>query len=158
MLKYWPGKYDVVSNPGGVDVVSMDIYQANVSYWYNHGNPATWEQVQSDTSLTTIDLDWVTAFATREGLKVALSEYGAGAPESKGANSGHGLDDGVFTAGAIAWINSLPPALFLWSSWSDNDPADDIVTPGANPAEQQAWITAWRNTQFTGAWWNTSTP
>jgi hypothetical protein len=156
--QYWPGVYDASTNPGGVDVISMDFYQANISHYYNGGNPSTWAMAQSDMSFTTIDLDWMTAFAQQQGIKVALSEYAAGADASKGAGTGPGLDDGTWTAASIAWMNSLPPGLFLWADWSDDAPADDIVTKGANPAEQAAWISAWGKTDFSGTWWSGPAP
>jgi hypothetical protein len=158
VMKYWPGVYDAANNPGGVDVISMDFYQANISMYYNGGKPSTWAMAQSDTAFTTINLDWMTAFAEQEGVKVALSEYAAGAPASKGAGAGAGLDDGTWTAGSIAWMNSLPPGLFLWANWSDDAPADDIETNGANSAEQAAWISAWGKTHFSGTWWSGPAP
>ena len=158
VMEYWPGAYDKVSNPGGVDVVSMDFYQANISQYNNGGKQSTWAMMQSDTAFTTINLDWMTAFAQQQGIKVALSEYGAGAPASKGANSGAGLDDGTWTASSIAWMNGLPPGLFLWANWSDDEPADDIETKGANPAEQAAWVAAWGKTHFSGTWWSGPAP
>ncbi|HEY1694537.1 MAG TPA: hypothetical protein VGG39_20345 [Polyangiaceae bacterium] len=147
---YWPGAYDATTNPGGVDVVSIDFYQANISQYNNGGKQSSWAMAQSTG---TIDLDWVVSFAQSKGVKVALSEYGAGSPSSKGEGSGAGLDDGAWTAASIAWMQSLPAGLFLWTSWSDDAPADDIVTAGANPAEQAAWSTAWNGTHFGGAWW-----
>ncbi len=152
---YWPGAYDATNNPGGVDVVSMDFYQANISQYNNGGKTSTWALAQSGV---TIDLDWMVAFAQKNGVKVALSEYGAGAPSSGGEGSGKGLDDGAWTASSIAWMNSLPPGLFLWTAWSDDAPADDIVTAGANPNEQAAWKTAWNGTHFAGTWWNGTAP
>ena len=154
-MPYWPGVYDATTNPGGVDVVSMDFYQADISQYNNGGNQSTWALAQSGV---TIDLDWMTSFAESTGIKVALSEYAAGSPSSKGIGSGAGLDDGTWTAASIAWIGSLPPGLFLWSSWSDDAPADDIVTPGANPAEQSAWLAAWKGTHFAGTWWQGAAP
>jgi hypothetical protein len=158
VLQYWPGVYDATTNPGGVDVVSMDFYQANISHYNNDGNQSTWAMVQSDTAFTTINLDWMTAFAQKQGVKVALSEYAAGNETSHGDGSGPGLDDGTWTAASIAWMNSLPPNLLLWADWSDDAPADDIVTKGANPAEQAAWISAWGNTRFRGTWWRGAVP
>ncbi len=121
----------------------------------NGGKQSTWAMAQSGNTgvLPNINIDWVVNFAKAKGVKVALSEYGAGAPTSKGEGSGPGLDDGVWTADAIAWMNALPPGLFLWTDWSDDEPADDIVTPGANPVEQSAWIAAWKGTHFGGSWW-----
>jgi hypothetical protein len=98
------------------------------------------------------------AFAQKNGVKIALSEYGAGAPSSGGEGSGHGLDDGTWTAASIAWMNSLPAGLFLWTAWSDDAPADDIVTAGANPNEQAAWKSTWLGTRFAGSWWNGTPP
>jgi hypothetical protein len=147
---YWPGTYDASNNPGGVDVISMDFYQANISQYNNGGKQSTWAMAQSSG---TINLDWMTAFAKTKGVKIALSEYGAGAPSSKGEGGGAGLNDGTWTAAAIAWIKAQPAGFFLWTDWSDDAPADDIVTPGANPAEQAAWTAAWKGTHFAGAWW-----
>jgi hypothetical protein len=152
---FWPGVYDATTNPGGVDVVSMDFYQANISQYNNGGNQSKWALAQSGV---TIDLDWMTTFAQSMGVKVALSEYGAGSSSSKGIGGGPGLDDGTWTAASIAWMNALPPGLFLWTSWSDDAPADDIVTAGANPAEQTAWTAAWKGTRFGGTWWPGTPP
>jgi hypothetical protein len=152
---YWPGAYDATNNPGGVDVVSMDFYQANISQYNNSGKQSPWSLAQSGV---TIDLDWMTSFAQQKGIKVALSEYGAGSPSSGGEGSGPGLDDGTWTTASIAWINGLPAGLFLWTSWSDDAPADDIVTAGANPAEQAAWTAAWSGTHFGGTWWQGAPP
>ena len=151
---YWPGSYDSANNPGGVDVVSMDCYQANISQYNNGGAKSAWSLAQSGV---TISVDWMVAFANAHGVKIALSEYGAGSPSSGGLGSGAGLNDGTWTAASIAWMNAQPPGFFLWSLWSDDAPADDIVTSGANPAEQAAWTAAWRGTHFGGAWW-TGTP
>jgi hypothetical protein len=151
---YWPGAYDATSNPGGVDVVSMDFYQANISKYNNGGKQSAWSLAQSGT---TIDLDWMVTFAQAKGVKIALSEYGAGSPSSGGEGSGAGLDDGAWTAASIAWMNAQPPGFFLWTAWSDDAPADDVVTPGANKAEQAAWGSAWSGTHFGGTWW-TGTP
>ena len=152
---YWPGAYDATNNPGGVDVVSMDFYQANISQYNNGGKQSAWALAQSGV---TIDLDWMVAFAQTNGVKIALSEYGAGSPSSAGEGSGPGLDDGTWTAASIAWMNAQPPGFFLWTSWSDDEPADDIVTPGANPAEQAAWSAAWQGTRYAGAWWTGQPP
>jgi len=152
---YWPGAYDATTNPGGVDVISIDFYQANISQYNNGGQQSSWALAQSGT---TIDLDWVAAFAQKNGVRIALSEYGAGSSSSGGIGSGHGLDDGVWTAASIAWINAQPPGFFLWSLWSDDAPADDIVTPGANPGEQAAWTSAWGGTHFAGTWWTGNAP
>jgi hypothetical protein len=156
---YWPGAYDATTNPGGVDVVSMDFYQANISQYNNGGMTSTWAMAQSvSASSGPIVLDWMITFAQKENVKVALSEYGAGAPSSKGIGSGKGLDDGTWTADSIAWMNGLPPGLFLWTDWSDDEPADDIVTKGANPMEQSAWLSAWKGTHYGGTWWRGVTP
>jgi hypothetical protein len=152
---YWPGAYDANSNPGGVDVVSMDFYQANISQYNNGGKQSTWALAQSGV---TIDLDWMVAFARKNGVKIALSEYGAGSPSSKGEGSGPGLDDGTWTAASIAWMNSQPAGFFLWTAWSDDAPADDIVTAHSNPNEQAAWSAAWKGTHFGGTWWGGTSP
>lgn len=147
---YWPGAYDAATNPGGVDVISMDFYQANISQYNNGGKQSTWAMAQSTG---TINLDWMASFAKSKGVKIALSEYGAGSSNSKGQGSGAGLNDGMWTAASIAWINAQPPGFFLWTNWSDDAPADDIVTAGANPAELAAWKAAWKGTHFAGTWW-----
>jgi hypothetical protein len=147
---YWPGVYDASTNAGGVDVISMDFYQANISQYNNGGNQSAWAMAQSGG---TINLDWMVTYAQTKGVKIALSEYAAGAPSSGGEGSGAGLDDGTWTTAAIAWINSQPAGFFLWTMWSDDAPADDIVTAGANPAEQAAWKAAWKGTHFGGTWW-----
>jgi hypothetical protein len=116
--------------------------------------PTTW-QPQSGA---TIDLDWMTTFAQQQGVNVALSEYAAGNGTSMGADTGTGLDDGVWTASAIQWMNGQPPGFFLWADWSNAPPADDIVTPCANPAEEQAWVAAWGNSSFNGTWWGGAAP
>jgi hypothetical protein len=152
---YWPGAYDATNNPGGVDVISMDFYQANISPYNNGGNQSTWSMAKSGG---TINLDWMVAFAKGAGMKIALSEYAAGGPNSKGLGSGAGLDDGTWTAASVAWIESQPPGFFLWTNWSDDQPADDIVTPGSNPAEQAAWSGAWKGTHFGGHWWQGTPP
>jgi len=137
----------------------MDFYQANISHYNDDGGTSTWAMAQSGTSSSgPIVLDWMITFAKKESVKVALSEYGAGAPSSKGLGSGPGLDDGAWTQASIAWMTGLPAGLFLWSNWSDDEPADDIVTMGANPAEQAAWTAAWRGTRFGGTWWKGATP
>jgi hypothetical protein len=154
---YWPGAYDAKTNPGGVDVVSMDFYQANISHYNNGDKQSSWALAQSGV---TIDLDWVVDFAKKNSVKIALSEYGAGGPTSGGEGQGPdgGLDDGVWTAASIAWMNAQPPGFFLWTAWSDDAPADDIVTPGANPAEQAAWSAAWKGTHYAGSWWTGAPP
>jgi hypothetical protein len=156
---YWPGAYDATTNPGGVDVVSMDFYQANISQYNDKGATSTWAMAQSVSSSSgPIVLDWMITFAQAHKVKVALSEYGSGAPSSKGIGSGPGLDDGTWTADSIAWMNGLPAGLFLWTDWSDDAPADDIVTKGANPMEQAAWLSAWKGTHFGGTWWKGTPP
>jgi hypothetical protein len=156
---YWPGAYDATTNPGGVDVVSMDFYQANISQYNDDGNTSTWAMAESGAQGSgPIVLDWMVTFAQTNHVKVALSEYGAGAPKSNGIGTGPGLDDGVWTTASIAWMNSLPAGLFLWANWSDDEPADDIVTSGANPAEQAAWMTAWKTTHYGGTWWKGTPP
>jgi hypothetical protein len=156
---YWPGAYDPKTNPGGVDVVSMDFYQANISQYNDMGMTSTWSIAQSgNASSGPIVLDWMVAFAKTQNVKIALSEYGAGAPASKGIGNGPGPDDGTWTEGSIAWMNALPAGSFLWANWSDDAPADDIVTKGANPAEQAAWTSAWGHTAFGGSWWKGAPP
>jgi hypothetical protein len=152
---YWPGAYDAASNVGGVDVVSMDFYQANISEYNNGGKQSAWSLAQSGV---TIDLDWMVTFAKSKGVKIALSEYGAGTKTSGGEGSGPGLDDGPWTAASIAWMNAQSPGFFLWTAWSDDEPADDIVTANANPAEQAAWSAAWKGTRFGGSWWAGTAP
>jgi len=153
---YWPGAYNATSNPGGVDVISIDFYQANISQYNNGGKQSTWAMAQSGS---TINLDWMVAFAKQKGVKIALSEYGAGSPSSKGlGGGGTGLNDGTWTAASVAWIESQPSGFFLWTNWSDDAPADDIVTPGSNPSEQAAWSAAWKGTHFAGNWWKGTAP
>ncbi len=152
---YWPGAYDAIENPGGVDVISIDFYQANISAYNNGGKQSAWALAQSGT---TISVDWMVAFAQKNKVKIALSEYGAGMPSSNGLGSGKGLDDAAWTAASIAWMNAQPAGFFLWSSWSDDEPADDIVTVGSNPNEQAAWTAAWRATHFGGTWWTGIAP
>ena len=152
---YWPGAYDATNNPGGVDVLSIDFYQANISQYNNNGKQSTWALAQSGV---TISIDWMVAFAKKNGVKIALSEYGAGSSSSNGLGTGAGLDDGTWTAASIAWMNAQPPGFFLWTLWSDDAPADDIVTKGANPAEQAAWTAAWKGTHFGGTWWSGTAP
>ena len=152
---YWPGAYDAGTNPGGVDVISMDFYQANISQYNNGGKQSAWSLAQSGV---TIDLDWMVAFAEKYGVKIALSEYGAGSSSSSGEGSGAGLDDGAWTAASIAWMNAQPPGFFLWSAWSDDAPADDIVTAQANAKEQAAWSASWKGSHFAGTWWTGTAP
>ncbi len=137
----------------------MDFYQANISQYNNGGMQSAWSLAQSGVS---IDLDWMVAFAKKYGVKIALSEYGAGSPSSNGEGSGAGLDDGTWTAASIAWMNAQPPGFFLWTAWSDDAPADDIVTAQANPKEQAAWSAAWNGTHFagcpSGCWWTGTAP
>jgi hypothetical protein len=142
---YWPGAYDAQNNPGGVDVISIDFYQANITTYYKQ---TTWAYAQSGA---TINVDWMVAFAKSKNVKIALSEYGAGNANSKGEGSGPGLDDGAWTAASIVWMNSQPPGFFLWSLWSDDAPADDIVTLDANPKEQASWKAAWSGTHYAGS-------
>jgi hypothetical protein len=156
---YWPGAYDAQSNPGGVDVISMDFYQANITQYNNGGTTSTWAMAQSTSASSgPIVLDWMVTFAQSKNVKIALSEYGAGKPGSNGIGSGPGLDDGTWTQDAIAWMNGLPKGLLLWTNWSDDEPADDIVTAGANPKEQAAWIAAWKGTHYGGTWWKGTPP
>jgi hypothetical protein len=160
---YWPGAYDASTNLGGVDVVSMDFYQANISQYNDMGQTSTWAMAQSGADggaqgSGPIVLDWMVTFAQANKVKVALSEYGAGNPKSNGIGSGPGLDDGTWTAASIAWMNGLPPGMLLWTNWSDDEPADDIVTSGANPAEQAAWIAAWKGTHYGASWWTGAAP
>lgn len=160
---YWPGAYDASNNPGGVDVVSMDFYQANISQYNDVGKTSTWAMAESGADAGAqgagpIVLDWMVTFAQQNKVKLALSEYGAGNSKSSGIGSGPGLDDGTWTAASIAWMNGLPSGLLLWTNWSDDEPADDIVTSGANPAEQAAWIAAWKGTHYGASWWTGAAP
>ncbi len=160
---YWPGAYDASNNLGGVDVVSMDFYQANISQYNDVGKTSTWAMAQSGADAGAqgagpVVLDWMVGFAQQNKVKLALSEYGAGNSKSGGIGSGPGLDDGTWTAASIAWMNGLPPGLLLWTNWSDDGPADDIVTSGANPAEQAAWIAAWKGTHYGASWWKGPAP
>jgi hypothetical protein len=160
---YWPGAYDAATNLGGVDVVSMDFYQANISQYNDMGQTSTWAMAQSGADggaqgSGPIVLDWMVTFAQENKVKIALSEYGAGDSKSGGIGSGPGLDDGTWTAASIAWMNGLPPGLLLWTDWSDDEPADDVVTSGANPAEQAAWLAAWKGTRYDASWWTGPAP
>jgi hypothetical protein len=147
---YWPGAYDATGNPGGVDVISMDVYQADVTQIEDAGAPLSWALAQGGED---INLDWMTDFAQQQGVKVALSEYAAGNSASMGADTGRGADDGTWTMGAIQWMNGQPPGFFLWATWSGAAPADDIITPCGNYDEQQEWVDMWRYTKFAGTWW-----
>ena len=111
-MDYFPGA-------AYVDVVSMDFYE----------NPLApdWPTVQSGG---TYNLDWLVSFARANGLKVALSEWGA-------AN-----DDGTFITSAANWMNSLG-SLFVYSDYSWYEPADQLWEVGTMPNEQAAWKAAW---------------
>lgn len=158
---FWPGLYNASTNPGGADVVSVDFYQANVTQYYTGGVQATWAQTLTGNNGAVPGIQYYQNFAQAQGAKFAWAEWGAGSPSSKGAYSGAGLNDGAWTTGAIAYINSLPAGFFLWTLWGNDPPADDIVTAGANPAEQAAWINAWQKTIFGGTgstWWKGALP
>jgi hypothetical protein len=145
---YWPGTFDSEKNPGGADVVSMVLYEADVQ-------SDAWANAQEGG---TVNLDWMADYAQRNGLKMALAEYAAGTPNSNGIGSGTQLDDGAWTTAAIGWMNAQPAGVFLWESWSGYPEADDLVTPGANPQEQAAWKAAWSGTSFGGTWWDGAAP
>ena len=92
---YWPGAYDATSNPGGVDVISIEFLSGEHFAIQQGGKQSAWALAQSGV---TIDLDWMVAYAQKNGVKIALSEYGAGSSSSNGETSGTGLDDGTWTA------------------------------------------------------------
>ncbi len=96
--------------------------------------------------------------ARKSHLAPAVRADRTAGPSSKGAGTGAGLDHGTWTAASIASMNSLPKGLFLWADWSDDAPADDLETAGANPAEQAAWTSAWGKTRFAGSWWKGPAP
>lgn len=148
---YWPGAYNASTNPGGADCISCDVYQGNV------GVGSAWSSTQSGGFY---NLDWMTTFATAQGVKVCLAEYGAGAnpPDSGFLPSGvPGKNDGTWVAASIAWMNSLG-SQFIYQNWSDDEPADDIMTVGANPLEQAAWVNAWKTKKTVAAWWGGAAP
>jgi len=109
-----------------VDIISMDFYQSN--------NGGEWSNTQSQG---TYNLDWLANYAKQHNAKVGLSEWGAT------------HDDGSFVADAAKWMNSLGD-LFVYHMYSQYEPADQVVNPGENPNEQAAWISAWRNTYYSG--------
>ena len=109
-----------------VDIVSMDFYE---------GDDGNWATTQSGG---TYNLDWLASFARQEGVKVGFSEWGAS------------YGDAAYITSAANWMNSLG-SLFVYSIYSSYAPADQVVTPGAFPAEQSAWIGAWGNTQYGGS-------
>jgi beta-mannanase len=109
-----------------VDIISMDFYQSN--------NGGEWSNTQSKG---TYNLDWLVSFAKSHGCKVGLSEWGAA------------HDDGSFISDGAKWMNSLGD-LFVYHMYSQYAPADQVVNPGENPVEQAAWISAWRNTYYSG--------
>jgi hypothetical protein len=148
---YWPGKYDADTNPGGVDVISTVFYEGILG----KTGKADWATIQSGGG---IDLDWMVSYARQQGVKIALSEYAAGAAASGGEGTGTGLDDGAWVASSIAWMNAQPAGFFLWEEWSGYPAADDLITPGADPNEEAQWIAAWRDTRFTGTWWKGTPP
>jgi len=116
-LQYWPGKEYV-------DIISMDIYQKDLGgEWNNAVSGGHW------------NLNWLVQFAKTNGVKVALSEWGA-------AN-----DDASYVNDPADWMNSLG-TLFDYSVYSQYEPADQVINPGQNPNEQQAWIQKWRNTEY----------
>ena len=161
ILSYWPGAYNATTNPGGADVVSLDFYEAAIAKWNNNGMQPTWAMTQSFTGLTNPpstggwSLDDLTAFATAQGVKVGMPEYGPGSAAmynnaSGGEGSGVSSDDSAWITGNIAWINSLG-SQFLYSVWSPWQPADDMLSGGAasvSPKEQAAIVKAWGTTHF----------
>ncbi len=110
-----------------VDVVTMDIYQSDLG--------GAWTRAQSQGAT---NLDWLVAFARQHNVRVGLSEWGAA------------KDDASYITDAAAWMASLGP-LFAYSVYSCYAPADQVVQAGSNPAEQAAWIEAWRNTAYVPA-------
>ena len=106
---YWPGAYDATSNPGGVDVVSMDFYQANISQYNNGGKQSSWALAQSGV---TIDLDWMVAFAQQHGVKIRAQRVRRGKPieqrrRKRGRTRRRRVDRSVDR------VDELPAARFL---------------------------------------------
>ena len=155
ILNYWPGAYDATNNPGGADIISLDVYGGNVDV-NNGGNHAPWAAAQSFTGLArpsgSWSLDTMVAFAKQQGVKVGMGEYGPGtaamsAAFSGGEGSGIGSNDGNWAQDCITWINSLG-SLFAYTVWSPWPPADDLLAPDTDPAEQTVWKTMWGQTHF----------
>jgi len=164
--RYWPGAYHATNNPGGADIVSLDVYGGNVDLANNGGHHAAWAGAQSYTGLSkppvagTWNLDTLVSFARANGVRVGMSEYGPGtAAMSTGGTGGEGsklgANDGAWSQANIDWLNSLG-SLLVYSVWSPWEPADDIEAAGTNPNDQAAWKTAWGNTYFDrslGGWY-----
>ena len=91
---YWPGAYEARRNPGGADIVSLDVYGGNVDRGSNGGNHATWAAVQSYAGLSnppaagTWNLDTLVSFARAHGVRVGMAEYGPGTAAMAAAGSG----------------------------------------------------------------------
>jgi hypothetical protein len=159
---WWPGAYNGGSNPGGADVVSIQCYQSVVSHTLTGDNVSAW----SDATGATRGITFAQTWASNNSVKFALSEWGAGSVAqltngTGGDGGGLGQNDGTWTQAAISYINGLSAGFFLYSLWSNLSPADDIFTPSANPSEQSAWISSWRNTTFGGSnasWWTGTFP
>ncbi|MGD0109090.1 MAG: hypothetical protein ABSC06_34410, partial [Rhodopila sp.] len=167
VASYWPGAYHATSNPGGADIVSLDIYGGNIDRFLNGGKHAAWAATQSFTGLAnpppagTWNLDTLVSFARANGVRVGMSEYGPGTAAMSAAGTGGegsrlGANDGVWAQANIDWLNSLG-SLLVYSIWSPWEPADDIEAAGTNPNDQAVWKTNWRNTYFDrslGGWYN----
>jgi hypothetical protein len=166
IASYWPGAYDATTNPGGADVVSLDVYEGNVARANNGGNQPTWAGTQSFTGLSnppaagTWNLDTLVDFARAHGVKVGMAEYGPGNSAMSlgflgGEGSGYTSNDGAWAQGAIDWINSLG-GLFLYTVWSAWPPADDMEASRMSPAEHTVWKKMWGSTHFDrnlGGWY-----
>jgi hypothetical protein len=167
ITSYWPGTYDAATNPGGADVVSLDVYEGNVARANNGGIQPTWAGIQSYTGLSnppvagTWNLDTLVAFARAHGVKVGMAEYGPGTAAMShgflgGEGSGYSSDDAAWAQGSIDWINSLG-SLFLYTVWSAWPPADDMESSRVGPAEHTVWKNMWGSTYFDrnlGGWYN----
>jgi len=114
---YWPGSQYV-------DIISQDIYQKNLGGDWNHAMTSG-----------TYNVNWMVNFAKQNGIKVALSEWGA-----------YG-DDASYINDPAKWMNSLGN-LFAYTSYSQYEPADQVVNKGENPNEQAAWIQQWSDTYY----------
>jgi len=137
-LDYWVGAYDPVNNPGGADVVSMDVHEGSAGSDFWGGQ---------------FGLYWLVTFAQENGVKVALSDASTGLSTSPGEGRGCPCsNDAVLMQRLIDWINGLPPGLFtdfVFTPWS----SDDLLSSG-NAGIQQVWRQNWGGTHFAGTWWH----
>jgi hypothetical protein len=96
---------------------------------------------------------------------ISLDVYGGNVDVNNGGNhaptAGLGSNDGQWAQDCITWISSLG-SLFVYAVWSPWEPADDLLAPGTNPAEQAVWKNMWGTTHFQrslGNWYQgSSTP